>query len=213
MKVQYKIKEVKSRIFFLNFKNSYQCAMFFLRYQEYYESPSPKFRGKDFEILKFMEWYVKDRNQKIFTYPLDWVGFNIPSQIILEVLNGPPPDFNAYDLEMTKVYHTCLAKYPDGQFYIIGAVGENGIMKHEIAHGLFYTTPEYKKQMSALVKQLNPKLKNRIFKRLKEMGYTSKVFVDECQAYLSTGFEPLGLKMSGKEKPFKKLYNEYYKKE
>lgn len=211
MKVQYKIKEVKSRIFFLNFKNSYQCAMFFLRYQEYYESPSPKFRGKDFEILKFMDWYVKDRNQKIFTYPLDWVGFNIPSQIILEVLNGPPPDFNAYDLEMTKVYHKCLAKYPDGQFYIIGAVGENGIMKHEIAHGLFYTTPEYKKKMTALVKKLPVKLRKRIFSRLEKMGYTKKVLPDECQAYLATGFNALGFDVKGKDAPFKELFNLFYK--
>ena len=41
----FKITEVKPRIFLFEFKNHYDMCMYFMRYQEYYESASPKFRG------------------------------------------------------------------------------------------------------------------------------------------------------------------------
>jgi len=211
MKLQYKLTEVKPRIFFLNFKSQYQCAMTFLRYQEYYESPSLKFRSKTFNILDFMDWYVQDNKTKICTYSIDWVGFNIPANIITDIRKKGIPDENQYDAEMLKVYQKCLSKYPDGKFYLIGAVGTGITMKHEIAHGFFYTIPEYKREMIQLVDELSPMIKKRIFKWLVSIGYTDKVLVDECQAYLSTGFNMSKLKLTGQEEPFKKVYNKYYK--
>jgi hypothetical protein len=55
--------------------------MTFLRYQEFYESPSKKFRGKSYKLLDFMKWYASE-NDGIFTYPRDWAGFNFPGSII-----------------------------------------------------------------------------------------------------------------------------------
>jgi hypothetical protein len=211
MKIQFKVIEVKPRIFFLDFKNQYHCNMMFLRYQEYYESPNSKFRGKPFEILEFMEWYTKAFGKGAFTYMVDWAGFNIPGKIVAEIWDKGIADRNIYDYEMRGVYRKCLEQYPDGKFYIIGAVGQAFAMRHEIAHGFFYTQPEYKKKMTALVKALKPTLRKKIYRELERIGYTPKVYIDECQAYLSTGFtDAFAITLKKEDQPFVKVYNEYY---
>lgn len=210
-KSPYKLIEVKPRIFFLDFKNQYDCNMTFLRYQEYYESPNPKFRGKPFDLLAFMEWYSQKYGKGAFTYGVDWAGFNIPGQVIRDIWDNGILDRNIYDYEMKFVYDRCRQQYPDGKFYVIGAVGQEFAMRHEIAHGFFYTQPKYKKEMTKLVKALKPKFRSAIYKELKRIGYASKVYVDECQAYLATGFtENFAITLKGENTPFVKLYNEYY---
>lgn len=209
---KYKLTEVKPRIFFLDFKDSYDLAMHFIRYQEFYESPSNQFRGKKFKLLDFMDWYSKEYGSGVFTYPRDWAGFNIPDHIILDVNLQGIDDKNSYDEEMLSVHKKCAAKYPNESFYIIGAVGRKFAMRHEIAHGFFYTQPEYKNKMTKLVKDLKPAFRKSVFKTLKEIGYTPKVFIDECQAYLATGFtDNFGVKLKNEHKPFIELYEEFYK--
>lgn len=208
---KYQLIEVKPRIFFLDFKKSYDLCMHFVRYQEFYESPSPQFRGKAFQLLDFMDWYADKYGKGVFTYPVDWAGFNIPDRIVLDVWAAGIMDRNIYDYEMLQVHKKCAAKYPNEPFYIIGAVGQDFAMRHEIAHGFFYTQPEYRKKMTKLVKDLKPSFRKKIFKVLKEIGYTPGVFIDECQAYMSTGFtDKFGVKLKNEHKPFIKLYNEYY---
>lgn len=208
----FKLIEIKPSIFFLDFKDSYKLAMHFLRYQEYYESASSKFRGKSFTILQFMEWYSKTYGNGAFTYPIDWSGFNIADNIIKEVHSKEIIDPNQYDETMLTVYKECASKCPDKPFYIIGAVGKSFAMKHEIAHGFFYTEPTYKKEMTQLVKGLKSSLRNKMYKAFNKIGYTPKVYIDECQAYLATGFtNAFGIKLKNEHKPFIKLYNEYYK--
>lgn len=207
------IKEVRPKIFHLDFKDRYQLAMHFLRYQECYESPNPKFRNHVFSLVDFMEWYSKAFGNGIFTYPADWAGFNIPSSIIkshyLDI-----PDWNKYDQVMQIIYDDCTEK-SGGDFYLIGSVGSKTgdlfTLKHELAHGFFYLKADYKKEMTKLVKALKPSFRESVYKVLKRIGYTSHVYVDECQAYLSTGI-PAGfeMKVKNEDKPFVQLYNEYY---
>lgn len=207
----YKLIEIKPRIFFMEFKDNYKMSMHFLRYQEYYESASSQFRGKAFTILEFMEWYSKKYGNGAFTYPIDWAGFNIPGNIIPKVCALDISDFNEYDYVMEQVYLECQDKYSDNKFYIIGAVGQAFAMKHEIAHGLFYTQPGYKKAMTNLVKELKPSLRKSIYETLEDIGYTPKVYVDECQAYLSTGLtKNFKVKIKNEHKPFVKVYETYY---
>lgn len=210
--MKYTLTEVKPKIFFLNFKDYYDMCMLFLRYQEFYESLSLKFRGKQFKILDFMEWYSKKHGGS-FTYTLDWAGFNIPGKIISEVRKKKILDYNNYDAEMFHIYGKCYAEYGN-DFYLISAVGENESLKHEIAHGFFYTFPEYKKEMTKLVKALDSNFRSKFNLILKNMGYTSKVYIDECQAYLSTGTYDIkgfdNMKLNGEDKPFIELYNKYY---
>jgi len=190
--------------------------MHFLRYQEYYESPSPKFRNHTFTIVDYMEWYSKTFGKGSFTYPVDWGGFNVPSYVLRNVLlavsNGEITDPNKYDTEMQKVWLTCCNKYQDENFYIIGSVGTEGsTMRHEIAHGFFYIIPEYKKEMTKLVKELNPFFRKDFYENLKVGGYTKQVYVDELQAYMATGTANfINVKLNGSDKPFIQLYEEFY---
>jgi len=59
--------------------------------------------------------------------------------------------------------------------------------KHEIAHGLFYLNKDYKKEMKKLVSELPSDAYGAIKQELKNLGYCSSVYVDECQAYFATG--------------------------
>lgn len=205
------LKEVKPHIFFLDFKDQYDLAMHFMRYQEYYESPSPRFRNQPFSWPQFMEYYAKRFGNGSFSYPVDWAGFNIPGTVIKHVHQLGIPDPNEYDSTMLKVWEHCLDKYPDRSFYIIGAVGEKWAMKHEVAHGFFYTQSEYKKEATKLVKALPKALRNKINKVLKNIGYTPAVYIDETQAYLSTGIPPgFKIKADKYSKPFTDLFNRYY---
>lgn len=193
--------------------------MHFLRYQEYYESASPKFRGKNFEIFDFMRWYSKKYGKDSFTYAKDWGGFNIPSKVISEVYPNIT-DYNKYDNAMYQAYIACnlqLGQVTNNpKFYIIGAVGKGTTLKHEVAHGFFYTVPEYKKEMTVLVKALPIDIRKSINKTLVKMGYTPKVFIDETQAYMSTGLyvennPKFESKLKKERAPFIALFNKYYK--
>lgn len=214
--MKYKLKEVKPRIFLVNFdkKDTYDMSMLFLRYQEFYESPNIDFRGKHFLLLDFMEWYSHTYGNGVFTYPIDWAGFNFPGKIVDDVFNEGLgiSDHNRYDTEMAIIYDKCHKKCPDGNFYIIGAACNEKVIKHEVAHGLFYTNSSYKTKMTKLVKNLKPSIRKKINKELKNMGYTPKVYIDETQAYLATGFASLDLPSTNKYEQFSKTFNSFYEK-
>lgn len=189
-------------------------GMHFVRYQEYYESASPKFRGKQFEIFDFMKWYSKKYGQDAFTYPRDWGGFNIPCEVILDVF-PEITDLNKYDKAMWEGYQQCqeLAGSKKARFYIIGAIGNGETLKHEIAHGFFYTIPEYKKEATKLVNSLKPEVVKSMKSVLTKMGYTPKVHIDEIQAYMATGLlDEFDDGLEKLRKPFVALYKLYYDK-
>jgi hypothetical protein len=212
MKKIFKIQEIKPRIFLFQFDNNYDMCMYFLRYQEYYESASPQFRGKQFEILDFMKWYALKYGGGIFTYTKDWGGFNFPAYIIPYVWELGILDKNIYDYEMMDAWKQCADK-GHGDFYIIGATTNNGItINHEVAHGLFYLYPEYKLEMTKLVKALPPTFRAKINTTLQKVGYTPKVYVDETQAYMATGISKhfSGLDECGVIcKPFKSFFRKF----
>lgn len=217
MKQCFTIEQVKPNIFLFSFKDYYDMAMHFLRYQEYYESASPKFRGKNFEIFDFMRWYSKKYGKDSFTYAKDWGGFNIPNTVVLDVF-PEVTDLNKYDMAIWGGYQQCqeILQSKEDKFYIIGAVGKGTTLKHEVAHGFFYTVPEYKKDMTALVKALPIDIRKSINKTLAKMGYTPKVFIDETQAYMATGLyvennPKFEFKLKKERTPFIELFNKYYK--
>lgn len=209
--MKYLIQKIIDKVYLVRFEVHYELCMFFLRYQEYYESPNPKFRNHAFTISDFMDWYVKDKNADYFSYPADWGGFNIPSRIIDDVRTDTIQDFNRYDLEMFQL-HSKLSQEAGSDYYLIGVSGpadKNAQMvDHELAHGMYYTIPEYKAKMDKLVKACSPKLRTNMNAWLKDIGYTKEVYVDETQAYLSTGFHG---KFATKRasKPFIKVFQEF----
>ena len=215
MKKPFVIKEVRPSIFLFEFSNHYDMCMHFLRYQEFYESASPKFRGKEFQIFDFMKWYSMKYGAGSFTYPNDWNGFNIPGNTIFDMWNQHLiPDKNLYDYEMYNAWRECHAKVGSMNFYIIGVVKGNSALSHEIAHGLFYLNAEYKKEMKKLVNGLDPAIRKTINEGLKKLGYTPKVYVDETQAYMSTGLsEAFGdsKQWAAERKEFQATFRKYAK--
>jgi hypothetical protein len=207
MHVNYKIKEVKPNIFAVIVKDKYDRAMLFCRVQEYYESPSPKFRGKQFSIWDYMKWYDK-KNGCGFSYGADWSGFNIPIWIAKECYNHLNKLETPYDKVMDGIVQK-LNSYYTG--YIIGAENtKSETFQHEVCHALYHTDKNYKKQMNNLTEGLPKKyydvFKNNLFK----MGYASKVVKDEIQAYLQYGYEEAQFG-KGVDIKIRKEYNKIYR--
>lgn len=159
-----------------------------------------------------MRWYTFKYGKGVFSYMDDWDGFNIPGDLIKRVWDLHIADKNIYDYRMFKAWNSCNGNSNGKKFYIIGAVRRNGALSHEIAHGLFYLHPEYKREMTKLVKKLNPEIRKVLNLNLKKMGYTPKVYVDEIQAYMATGLtDSFGLDFKTKWAKERKLFADFYK--
>lgn len=207
----YDLKKVIDKVYLLSIKDSYDLAMFFLRYQEFYESANDNFRGRRFTISDFMEWYSKDRNG-YFSYPIDWAGFNIPSWVIEQVIGLGIEDKNKYDYEMFDLHCLLKKEVNNGDYYLIGVSGEDAqTIDHEVAHGMFFTIPAYKAEMEKLLKKLPKGVRVKINTHLQSLGYTKEVFDDEAQAYLATGFGEKFKKFAWKaaSKDFAKVFNNF----
>lgn len=187
--MKYQIKEVKPDIYAVLVKDKYDRAMLFCRAQEYYESPSPKFRGKVFSIWDYMKWYHEHYGHG-FSYGADWSGFNIPLKKINECYNKLNKFETPYDRIMCDIKQKIYITSSNG--YVIGCGSTNcDTFKHEVCHGLYYTNKDYKKQMDALTKGLPKKYYDKFKENILQMGYTTKVVDDEIQAYLQYGFDNL----------------------
>lgn len=212
--VKYKLREIITGIFWVEFENKFDLAMTFLRYQEYYESANPKFKKKRFTIIDFIEWYSK-QNGDVFTYPDDWAGFNIPGRVFYEVQRnhsglGPILDYNKYDDVMNDIVGGCDSKTKDYMsFYIIGTLkGDVHTLKHEVAHGLYSTCEPYKKAMDEAYLNLPEKSKKILNTYFENMGYHQSVWKDESQACLSTDKNYLN---HSERKLFVKIFDEFTK--
>lgn len=181
----YEIVEIYNQIYHIKFYKNYQLCMHFLRYQEYYESPT--YYKKFFTIIDFMEWYTNSFNNGLyFSYTYDWAGFNIPSNVIDDFLIEPSPikDFNKYDEEMIKIFKTL--KTLNDKFYIIGTNFNNVCLMHELSHAFFYISCEYRNNMLKLIKHIDTE-DYKSFYNLLQKDYHESVIEDEMIAYLSTG--------------------------
>jgi len=189
MQINYKIKEVKPNVFAVIVKDKYDRAMLFCRAQEYYESPTLKFRGKDFSIWDYMKWY-HEQNGHGFSYGADWSGFNIPFKAIQECYQKLNKTESPYDKVMDEIIRRIKSMLINETTYVIGCENTtDSVFKHEVCHAMYHTNKNYKKQMDALTHGLPKKyyitFKNNILK----MGYALKVVDDEIQAYLQYGYE------------------------
>jgi hypothetical protein len=219
--VKGKVVEVKPRIYCVTVDDDYDRAMLFCRYQEFYESPYKKFRGKPFTWMEYMRHYKTAWKKRVFTYPEDWSGYNIPCNMIQQahhIFCGE----TEYDNIMNDIYWYCAKdsmEKNDGRqtdWYLIGASSKDlKTMDHEIAHGLYFTNDEYKKSVSKLIKQIKPTHYEKLKKKLIKMGYADdkKIIDDEINAFMSTGlYNGLDTKELKKyEKEFIKNFKKFNK--
>lgn len=213
--IQGNIKQILPNIYAFIVKNDYDRAMLFCRYQEYYESPYKELRNKFTSMEEFMKIYTIKRKKNYFSYPDDWAGYNIPSNVLLkcynEILNSN--SYTQYDWIMREIIYFCEKRSKGKPFYLIGVDdAKSWVMKHEIAHGIYYTNPNYKESVNELISKIEIKDYNFIKKQLLKIGYVNdkKIIDDEINAYLSTGpnksFAEVAKKYTSK---FKKNLNKY----
>ena len=213
------VKEVAPRIYCVIVDDNYDRAMLFCRYQEYYESPYKKFRGKKFSWMEYMREYKIFWKKDVFTYPEDWSGYNIPSNILEGGIDAFYKE-TEYDVIMNDVFFHCSIDSQnknDGQrcdWYLIGASSKDlKTMDHEIAHGLYFTNNTYKKIVDVLIKNIKPTHYDKLKKKLIKMGYVNdkKIIDDEIQAFMSTGlYNGLDTKELKKyEKEFKSNFKKF----
>jgi hypothetical protein len=201
----YKLDNILGSIYSVCFESREELWKTFVRYQEYYESP--KFHNKLFTLNEFRAWYSKEFGNGEFTYGNDWAGFNIPSFVIEECQHAS--DLNIYDYIMFGIYAD-ITKDEKKDFYLLGVCDESTDedLPHEIAHGLFHTSEEYKNSVVDLVDQMPEREYEKIRNYLIKIGYGNNVLIDELQAYMSTGIaENMNFPRSLHE-PFIKLYKE-----
>jgi hypothetical protein len=193
--VEGEVREIKPFIFATIIKDSYDRSMLFCRYQEFYESPFSEIRGNSFTLEEYMRLYSKINKSKSFTYPVDWTGYNIPSNVLMEAKKMFTIK-NQYDSIMSEIIDYCESeskrknnneKHP---WYLIGVDKlKSGIINHEIAHGLYYTNLNYKVEMDYHTSHIEPKDYLLLCKNLIKIGYANdmRILNDEIQAYMSTG--------------------------
>lgn len=194
MQVEYQLAEIQPRIFLISCGNQYDLGQLFACVQEYYEG-AELWKGKHFERDEYERWYALNVSEdKVFSYPADWSGFNVPSWAIEQFYYDSPHPHTAsfYDRMMKTVDRIISDRLGAGQqYYLIGAQSNDlETLDHELAHGLYTTLPEYRRDMDALIAQLTPKVRARVGHVLLEMGYDVSVHDDEIQANFATGLTP-----------------------
>ena len=213
MKIEYKIDEVRPSVFAVIVKDHYHRAMLFCRVQEYYESPNPEFRGKNFSIWDYIEWYSREHGD-VFTYTFDWGGFNIPLNVAESCYSKllKKGEFTPYDLEMNYIVKTIRGMVGNGKAYIIGApTTEDETFEHEVCHGLYATNKEYKGLVDEITETIEWQDYLKFEGNLLDMGYTAAVIPDEIQAYLSTNYEYTKFSKGVSKRKCKALHKEYKK--
>jgi hypothetical protein len=212
---QIQLFEMYPKIFAVVIKDDRLRARVFMRYQEFYESDSDTFRGKGFKWKDFVKFYKEKTKNKIFTYHKDWAGYNIPCNSI-ESCIALIPDLNFYDLIMFSVVDTIKNIVGNDDYYLIGIDQSNGedpsLIYHEVAHGLWFSSPEYKYLQKNNIEDMNPSVREQLSKKISGMGYGQNVIDDEIQAYLSTGVGDNMRRIKDIKQaqlPFKEVFDDY----
>lgn len=173
----------------LHYPSQYHVCSAFIRIQEFYESPNPDFNGKFFTMDEYMDWYVDYQSTEpgMFTYFEDWSGFNIPGHVIKRFYDCyTPMCMRPKELDIVKAVQPLIDS--GKKFYVIGTASccDSDTLAHELRHATYYLDDNYREQCKAIYATIPENIKKTINARLKKYGYSSSVWEDETQAYLST---------------------------
>ncbi|PIN87947.1 hypothetical protein COV12_01195 [Candidatus Woesearchaeota archaeon CG10_big_fil_rev_8_21_14_0_10_32_24] len=186
------IQKVHEQIYHVRFKSQNNLSKTFCRFQQHFESPF--FKGKYFSMASFKRWYITHspdaKKTGRFTYYQDWAGYNVPSYVFKPFQKGK---FDPLSPEETALL-TVLPLKEKKKFYVIGTYGNHtkDTIQHEIAHGLFFTNKEYRKDMLRLIYQIDKQSREAINHHFAQTkGYHHDVWLDETHAYIMTMLDHL----------------------
>ncbi len=203
--MEVKKTQLTDNIFIIKFANERDVSKTFLRFQEHYESP--EFAGKIFSQKEFRKWY-KAKHGK-FNYHKVWYdGFNIPSHILKKFYSG---EFNP----LTKKEKIILELFREHvhNYYIIAVHDkkDKSILHHEIAHALFFTDNNYKKEILKILKKYDLKEISTVLHEVD--GYGKEVIIDEVQAYSAALHDMVNVKFPEELlREIKEVFGRYLKK-
>ena len=129
------------------FDSQYECAMTFIRMQEFYESPDVRVRMLHNTLEDLIDYEVAAKQQ--WTYHDHWDGFNVPGHIV-DLFFQKYKDLRPKELALLE---TLKKANPDRPYYIIGTGKDSGktALPHEIRHGLWYLYDDYRREMLDII--------------------------------------------------------------
>jgi hypothetical protein len=203
------VRTIAENIFHVNCPVKYVLTSTLLRFQEHYESS--KFRNAIFSLEEFKSWFRGTREHGQFSYYDDVGGFNFPSSVLIPFVDRRFDPLSARE----KALLSLLPNTPH-DFYVVGTYGDQfdlTHLRHEIAHGLYYTNQDYRGCVDLVLEGLDVKPLEAL---LRQHGYHESVFRDEGHAYLGDDLENLQ-KMGITIEPYAKaheqllqLYNQFF---
>lgn len=152
-----------------------------VRVQEHYENPELK--GKIFTLEQFVPVYMRQKNRDTFTYFQDWNGCNTPSRAMTAFFEGRFDPLSQEEHDLFTYLRTI--KQP---FYLIAThrspfsipgMSQIGIVRHELAHGLFEIGESYRKEARAILSRFDTR---GLAEHLKDEVYDESVLEDEMHA-------------------------------
>lgn len=171
-----RIKKEKYNSVCISADSNEELARTFLRFQEYYESPSKQFRNKIFTVGQVKHWYSQKYGAD--TYEKDWTGFNFPSRVLYPFQKGLFDPLTEEEKSLLSFF-----QYRHDNFYIIGANSKD-VLRHELCHALYDSNIEYRNEINAFFKKNNKFIK-KISQYILKKGYSKEVLYDELQAYIT----------------------------
>jgi hypothetical protein len=148
----------------------------FIRFQEYYESPSRKYRNKIFTLGDIKNYYSLQYGADLYSDL--WIGFNFPSSVLIPFKQGLFDPLTSQEKELLG-----LLKYRHDTFYIIGAQN-NSTLRHELSHAMYGYDSRYKNEIDNFISK-NKKGFLKVSKHILKRGYDKSVLNDELQAYIT----------------------------
>jgi len=182
------IKQITSKIVYIETVTQEYLGKMFCRVQEHYESV--KWAGKIFTLGQYREWYTREYGA--FDYYSSVVGTNLPSSCSKPFIEGLFDPLSEEEQVLVELFR-CRTD----DFYIIGGTEEGdstATFNHEVTHGLFGTCPEYEEQVLKLVEKTkiqNPERMTLLYEYFKENAYNEAQYDDEINAYISCDSEYL----------------------
>lgn len=169
-----RVEAVSDGIVKLVFPTGNELARAFLRFQENYESP--EFKGKVFTREEFLEWYSRISGSN---YLEDWDAFNLPVSALKPFLEGEFDPLYPEEQIILEIVRSLKNEYLIGT----AEMTEKEDEMHEIAHALYYKNQEYKKEVEAVLNNLDAKAKGEV-ERFLSKAYHPDVWSDESHAYI-----------------------------
>lgn len=183
------VERITKDIILLSMPTQKEIGQLLVRFQEYYESNIPDIRGKVF-TLGYLKMRYAQEVGGAYTYVSsnlfrgDWTGFNFPSYVLKPFIDGKFDPLTPAEQDLVDMFR----HRRDDTFYIVG-VGEDEDLSvdHEINHGIYYTIPEYQKEVDDVLKDWDqvPALKEMF----RSWAYCEDVLIDEIHAYISADYD------------------------